>query len=54
MEDDGCSLTFVKMTNPNIVKAKVTSSCVTHPLDLKIIYVLIGGVIQYKVMVFYM
>ena len=34
MEDGGCRLTFVKMTNPNVIKVATKSSCITHPLKL--------------------
>jgi hypothetical protein len=31
----GCSLTFVKVTNPNVIKAKVESPHITHPPNFK-------------------
>ena len=33
MEDGGCSLTIVKVTNPNIIKATAKLSGITHPLN---------------------
>jgi hypothetical protein len=29
--DDGCGLTFAKVTNPNIINTVAKSSCITHP-----------------------
>ena len=34
MDDGGCSMTFAKATNPNVIKAAATSSCITRPLNL--------------------
>ena len=33
MEDGGCSLIHVKVTNPNIIKVAAKSPCITHPLN---------------------
>ena len=33
MEDDGCRLIYVKVTNPNIIKVLAKSTCITHPLN---------------------
>ena len=33
MKDDGCSLTFTKVTNPNFIKAVAKSPCITHSLN---------------------
>ena len=30
MEDGGCSLTYVKEIDPNIIKVAAKSSCITH------------------------
>ena len=31
MENRGCSLTFTKVTNPNIIKAMAKTLYITHP-----------------------
>ena len=31
MKNDGCSLTFVTVTNPSIIKMEAKSPCITHP-----------------------
>ena len=31
MEDDECSLIFVKVTNPYIINVAAKSSCIIHP-----------------------
>ena len=33
MEDDEHSLTFVEVTNPNIIKILAKSPCIIYPLD---------------------
>ena len=30
MKKDGCSLIFVKVTNPNVVKVTAKYACITH------------------------
>ena len=31
IEADGCSIIFVKATNPSIIKVVIKSPCITHP-----------------------
>ena len=38
MEDGGCSLTYAKVTNPNIIKVAAKSPCIYSPTKLKRLY----------------
>jgi len=42
MEDDGCDMIFVEVTNPNIIKVVIKSTCIIHPPNQAIVP-LIGG-----------
>jgi hypothetical protein len=43
MKDGGCSLTFVKVTNPNIIKEATKSPCTTYHIELKRMYNQLGA-----------
>jgi hypothetical protein len=38
MKDGGCSLTFAKVTNPNVINAVAKSPCIYSPTELKYLY----------------
>ena len=42
MKDGGCSLTFAKVTNPNIIKVIAKSSCITNPPNYNVYTTQIG------------